>query len=156
MPRKRSLKRNLVPQINLTSFFPSISKWREKNQKWLLGPDLHIKWQDLNGTPVLISGWKWGSPDTVTISISSGYPFNGEVYSRSSGGFNSKQASSKQPSVQLLSYMEIHLGNRQYFLLTVSKWHIRKQRKSIAFSRFKIIWLPMVSFLPPLLVHPNS
>uniref|UniRef100_A0A8C0LHD0 WD repeat domain 64 n=1 Tax=Canis lupus dingo TaxID=286419 RepID=A0A8C0LHD0_CANLU len=26
MPRKRSLKRNLVPQINLTSFFPSISK----------------------------------------------------------------------------------------------------------------------------------
>lgn len=60
--RRRSLKRNLVPQVNLaSSFFPAIPKWREKNQKWLLLSELYTKGQGLSYTPVFISGWKWGS-----------------------------------------------------------------------------------------------
>lgn len=63
LQRRRSLKKNFIPQINLAaSFFPHINKWKEKkNQKWMPGPEMHIKFKVLNNISVIISRWNWGS-----------------------------------------------------------------------------------------------
>lgn len=131
--RRRSLKRNLVPQVNLaSSFFPAIPKWKEKNQKWLLFSGLYTKGQGLSYTPVFISGWKSGSINQIllSISVSSCHPVCGENYSGCSHDLISKyQASSKQPVCQSFSFMEITywIGNISHSLL--GKWHIKKKRK---------------------------
>ena len=120
--RRRSLKRNLVPQVNLaSSFFPAIPKWKEKNQKWLLLSELYIKGQGLNYIPVFISGWKWGSINQIllSISVSSRHPVCGEDYSGCSDDLISEyQASIKQPVCQCISFMEITywIGNISHSL----------------------------------------
>lgn len=119
-PRRRSLKRNLIPQINLaSSFFPAIPRWREKSQKWLLWPELHIKWEGLNDTPVFISGWNWGStrhcypylyPQTVLSmeKIAQGAQVDTKFW------IPTKQQAASWPTSFTI---KIHLTNRQMFLV---------------------------------------
>lgn len=97
-----------------------------------------------------------GPPDAVTQSsvLVPSYPWR-----RLLEELSSEQASRKQPGVQFLSYMEIHLTDKQCFLFTISKMTHRETKSIAKINRSKIIRLSMASFLPPLsptLAHPNS
>lgn len=142
--QRRSLKRNFIPQINLTSsFFPTIPKWREKNH-WLLWLELHIKWlaksawySSLHFRMKATVCWPLSPMRHTTCALKPSYPWR-RLSRESSGLRNEHQMSHKQPVVQLLLYTEIHL-NRQYLLFTVSKMTHKEITKISGISRSKIM-----------------
>lgn len=100
-----------------------------------------------------------GPPDAVTQSsvLVPSYPWR-----RLLEELSSEQASRKQPGVQFLSYMEIHLTDKQCFLFTISQM-THRETKSIAFVGLKLYgyqWPAFCLLCPqPLLTlihHQNS